>query len=64
MKKINNTDYMNNNPTSGSMIYDKDLSEKIKEEYKNKNLNETYSGSSGISGVSGESGISGGQKFE
>jgi hypothetical protein len=40
MKKIKNVDYMENKPVSGSMIYDKDVSEETKENYKKKNLNE------------------------
>lgn len=40
MKKIKDVNYMESIPISGDMIYDKDMSEKIKEDYKKKNLNE------------------------
>jgi hypothetical protein len=40
MKKIKNTNFLNTIPLSGTMIYDKDISEQVKKDYKTKNLNE------------------------
>lgn len=40
MKQINGTNYMATESVSGSMLFGTDLNEKIKEDYKTKNLNE------------------------
>ena len=40
MKKIKNTGFLNTIPLSGTMIYDKDINEQVKKDYKTKNLNE------------------------
>jgi hypothetical protein len=41
MKKIKNTNYLATEAVSGSIVYGKDINEKIKEDYVKKNLNET-----------------------